>query len=65
MKLFDLVIFVLSLFDLVRETVRHHVNRPQFLRAHLCSVQLAPDYDLLHHLVTVQRLKGHTCLKRV
>ena len=56
MKLFDLAVFVLSLFELVRENVRHPFNHLPFPSAHLRRVQLALGCDLLHRLVTAQRL---------
>ena len=60
MKLFDLTVFVLSLFDLVRKDIDHAFNCLPFPRAHLRWVQLTLGCDLLHRLVTAQRLKRYS-----
>ena len=64
-KLFDLAVFVLSLFDFFRENAGHAFNRLPLPRAYLRSVQLPIGRDLLHRLVTKRRLKRHSSLKLV
>ena len=64
-KLFDLAVFGLSLFDLVRENACHTFNRLPFPLAHLRWVELALGWDLLNRLVTAQRLKCYSSFKLI
>ena len=64
MKLFDLAVFGLSLFDLVRENACHAFNRLPFPRAHLLWIHLGklPKFTGPLHFLNGLLCNGLVCL---